>query len=165
MIKNRKVQRMLAENNLEQGSYSLVLRLKRNIEDLHRKIEQQDEIISRFKRDVKTTKINEMEVEIQHLNDENKRLLLTLEDLKSKPKSKETTSSKKHLLSSQKYENRRPLLTEFKCDGKMSDLLKENEHLRKELINLKVNQSFYQKRKTNLNDRNSIFLERNLIEV
>lgn len=42
MIKNRKVQKMLADNNLEQGSYSLVLRLKKNIEDLHRKIEQQD---------------------------------------------------------------------------------------------------------------------------
>jgi hypothetical protein len=42
MIKNQKVKKMLADNNLEQGSYSLVLRLKKNIEDLHRKIEQQD---------------------------------------------------------------------------------------------------------------------------
>jgi hypothetical protein len=31
MIKNRKVQRMMAENGLEQGNYSLVVRLKRKI--------------------------------------------------------------------------------------------------------------------------------------
>lgn len=39
-----------------------------------------------LKRDSKTTKINEMEVEIQHLNDENKRLTLMIEEIKSKYK-------------------------------------------------------------------------------
>lgn len=80
----------------------------------------------RFKKDVKTTKINEMEVEIQHLNDENKRLLLIVDDLRNRTKTREASTSKKHLLSSQKYENRRPIVTEFKCDSKMSEVLKEN---------------------------------------
>lgn len=62
MIKGRKVQRMLADNNIEQGSYTLVVRLKSIIQDLQAKIEEQDQVISNFKKDVKTTKINEMEV-------------------------------------------------------------------------------------------------------
>jgi hypothetical protein len=44
-------------------------------------------------------------------------------------------------------------VTEFKCEGKMSELLKENEHLRRELTTIKVNESFHQKRKTTQLDR------------
>jgi hypothetical protein len=56
-------------------------------------------------------------------------------------------------------------VTEFKCEGKMSELLKENEHLRRELTTIKVNESFHQKRKTTQLDRSSIFHQRNAVEL
>ena len=62
MIRSRKVERMLSNNNIEQGNYTLVLRLKAIIQDLQAKLEQQDHLIGLYKRDVKTTRINEMEV-------------------------------------------------------------------------------------------------------
>jgi hypothetical protein len=42
--------------------------------------------------------------------------------------------------------------------------LKENEALRKQLINLKINESVLKKRNSTLNDRSSIILEKSLIE-
>lgn len=69
---------MLHENSLEQDNYTLVLRLKRIIEQLKLKIREQDETISGLKKNGKNTKISEMQIEIQHLNDENKRLILML---------------------------------------------------------------------------------------
>ncbi len=80
-----------------------------------------------------------MEIEIQHLNDENKRLLLVIEDFKGKNKSSNLLSPKKTLLSSTKLEERRPLITEIKIENKVYEVLKENELLKKELVNLKIN--------------------------
>jgi hypothetical protein len=80
-----------------------------------------------------------MEIEIQHLNDENKRLLLMIEDFKGKSKSSNLLSTKKTMLSSTKLEERRPLITEIKIENKVYEVLKENELLKKELVNLKIN--------------------------
>jgi hypothetical protein len=46
----------------------------------------------------------------------------------------------------------------------MYDVLKENELLKKELLSLKVNENLIKKRKSTLNDRSSIFIEKNLID-
>lgn len=165
MIKNSKVVRMLHENSLEQDNYTLVLRLKRIIEQLKLKIREQDETISGLKKNGKNTKISEMQIEIQHLNDENKRLILMLQEMRSKSKHKEITPMKKILANQQKYEHRRPNLTEMKCEGRINDVLKQNQHLRRELLNFRVNESFYKKRTSNAKDRNSIFIEKNIIEL
>jgi len=45
----------------------------------------------------------------------------------------------------------------------MSDILKENENLRRELMVVKVGETFVKKRKNPINDRSSIFVERNMI--
>ena len=54
--------------------------------------------------------------------------------------------------------------TEVKHEAKLMDLLKENEQLKKELLTHKVNDSILKKRKSTINDRNSIFIEKNLID-
>lgn len=72
---------------------------------------------------------------------------------------------KKILANQQKYEHRRPNLTEMKCQGRINDVLKQNQHLRRELLNFRVNESFYKKRTSNAKDRNSIFIEKNIIEL
>lgn len=58
MIRNQKVERMLIENNIEQNNYSLTLKLKKIIEDLQARIEEQDAVILSFKRNIKNNKIN-----------------------------------------------------------------------------------------------------------
>ena len=70
--------------------FSLIKNLKRKISDLQTHITKQNKIIEEFKHNTKTTKINEQEVEIQKLNDENKRLALIIEDMKKKYKSRNT---------------------------------------------------------------------------
>jgi hypothetical protein len=60
MLRNSKVQRLLIDNNIEQDNYSLVLNLKKMIEELRQKLVQKDSIIEQYKRDTKSTKINEM---------------------------------------------------------------------------------------------------------
>jgi hypothetical protein len=55
-----------------------------------------------------------MEIEIQHLNDENKRLLLIIEDSKGKTKNVNILSTKKTFVNPSKFEERRPFLTEIK---------------------------------------------------
>lgn len=60
MLRNNKVQRLLIDNNIEQDNYSLVLNLKKMIEELRQKLAQKDSIIEQYKRDTKSTKINEM---------------------------------------------------------------------------------------------------------
>lgn len=69
MLKHNKVQQFVIANNIERDNFTLVIRLKDKVEELNRIIEEQARIILAFKKDIKTTKINEMEVEIQHLND------------------------------------------------------------------------------------------------
>ena len=60
MLRNNKVQRLLIDNNIEQDNYSLVLNLKKMIEELRQKLAQKDSVIEQYKRDTKSTKINEM---------------------------------------------------------------------------------------------------------
>lgn len=43
-------------------------------------------------------------------------------------------------------------------------MLKENEQLKKELVGLKINENLLKKRKSTLNDRSSIYIEKNLID-
>jgi hypothetical protein len=52
-----------------------------------------------------------MEVEIQHLNDENKRLLLIVHEGKTKTKDPGLNAAKKSMGSSGKHECRRPIMT------------------------------------------------------
>lgn len=75
---NRKIQKFILENDIERNNFTLVIRLKKMIERLNLKIAEQEATILMFKKDAKTTKINEMEIEIQHLNDQYKRLLIML---------------------------------------------------------------------------------------
>lgn len=75
---NRKIQKLILENDIERNNFTLVIRLKKMIERLNLKIAEQEATILMFKKDAKTTKINEMEIEIQHLNDQYKRLLIML---------------------------------------------------------------------------------------
>lgn len=164
MIKNLRVQKLFIENNIERDNYTLVVRLKKKIEELNAIIADQAETILSFKKDVKTTKINEMEIEIQHLNDENKRLLLVIDEMKGKARGNNVLSPKKTLINTNKFEERRPMVTEIKYENKMYDVLKENELLKKELLSLKVNENLIKKRKSTLNDRSSIFIEKNLID-
>ena len=60
MLRNNQVQRLLIDNNIEQDNYSLVLNLKKMIEELRQKLAQKDSVIEQYKRDTKSTKINEM---------------------------------------------------------------------------------------------------------
>lgn len=60
MQKSQKIQKMLMENNIERDNHTLVLRLKKKIEELNLIIHSQQLTIDSFKKDVKTTKINEM---------------------------------------------------------------------------------------------------------
>lgn len=113
MIMNSKIQKLIFENDIEKNNYTLVIRLKKIIEELNLKITEQERTILMFKKDVKATKINEMEIEIQHLNDENKRLLLLLEENKNKHKNTRILSPKKNI-NHNKYEERRPVHTEIK---------------------------------------------------
>lgn len=126
MIRNQKVERMLVENNIEQNNYSLTLKLKKIIEELQARIEHQDAVILSFKRNIKNNKINEMEIEIQHLNDENHRLILLREDTHHRNKSNKAISSKKLYQGNHKKENQGVTVTEFKVESKMSEVLKEN---------------------------------------
>lgn len=87
MIRSPKVRKMLTDHNIERENITLVVRLKKIVERLNYKVAQQQEAIEMLKRDAKTTKINEMEVEIQHLNDENKRLMLIVDEEQGKCKS------------------------------------------------------------------------------
>lgn len=65
-----------------------------------------------------------MEIEIQHLNDENKRLLLLLEEAKGNPRTTNILSPKKTFNNTNKFEERRPLITEIKHEAKMYDILR-----------------------------------------
>lgn len=62
-----------------------------------------------------------------------------IEDFKGKSKSSNLLSPKKTIFSSTKLEERRPLITEIKIENKVYEVLKENELLKKELVNLKIN--------------------------
>jgi hypothetical protein len=97
------VQKLFIENNIERDNYTLVVRLKKKIEELNAIIANQAETILSFKKDVKTTKINEMEIEIQHLNDENKRLLLVVDEMKGKARGNNVLSPKKTLINTNKF--------------------------------------------------------------
>jgi len=102
MLKNKRVNRLLIENNIERDNITLVIRLKTRIQELNNIIKNQEDIIEEYKRNVKSTKINEMEIEIQHLNDENRRLLFKIEELKGKTKSPNHISAKKMVINSPK---------------------------------------------------------------
>jgi len=58
MKKTLKVRKLIDENGLEVDNYTMVIRLKKIIEELNIKIEEQDGLIMELKRDSKTTKIN-----------------------------------------------------------------------------------------------------------
>jgi hypothetical protein len=58
MLKSPKVKKLIDENGIEVENFTMVIRLKKIIEELNVKISHQDEIIMSLKRDTKTTKIN-----------------------------------------------------------------------------------------------------------
>jgi hypothetical protein len=58
MKKSLKVKKLIDENGIEVENFTMVLRLKKIIEELNLKIKQQDDTIMELKRDTKTTKIN-----------------------------------------------------------------------------------------------------------
>jgi len=49
---------MFIENNIEHDNFTLVIRLKKKVEDLSHIIEEQQRIIFDFKKDIRITKIN-----------------------------------------------------------------------------------------------------------
>jgi hypothetical protein len=58
-MKNQKrIQKMFIENNIEHDNFTLVIRLKKKVEDLSHIIEEQQRIIFDFKKDIRITKIN-----------------------------------------------------------------------------------------------------------
>jgi hypothetical protein len=64
---------------------------------------------------------------------------LIVDELKCKNKRSNILSPKKTLINSTKFEERKPLFTEIKIENKVYEVLKENELLKKELVNLKIN--------------------------
>lgn len=91
-------------------------------------------------------------------------MLLIIEEMKGKAKQSVLTSSKKGFFQKKKEENKLPFVTEYKVESKMSDVLKENENLRRELLAVKVGETFIKKRKNGISDRNSICIEKNLVD-
>jgi hypothetical protein len=62
MLIDKKVQQFMKANNIERDNFTLVMRLRDKVEELNRTVKEQGNIILTFKKDVKATKINEMEV-------------------------------------------------------------------------------------------------------
>ena len=69
------------------------------------------------------------------------------------------TSPKKAQLPSPKQSN-----LSFKCEPKVQELLKENEQLKKTLLGARVNETALKKRKSSINDRGSMFIEKKLVD-
>lgn len=95
---------------------------------------------------------------MQHLHDENKRLRLLIDEQKGKIKVSTVLAPKRVM-----PEERKHLVTEFKCEDKVYDLLRENEQLKRKLLGSRVNETALKKRKS-VHDRSSFFIEKKLID-